>query len=104
MCVFLLDREVEAISHVIADVEDWQGLADWLSIGRSSIEEGCARSNSPAMCYRHELVRLYCNKLSSHSSKITEDIAHLLERMDHKRQAEQLRQLNFGKSRSNPPG
>ena len=82
---------------MLADVEDWQGLAGWLNVEVIPIEERCAQSNSPAMCCRRELVRRYCNRQLSHPSKVAEDIALALERMDHMRQAEELRHLKFGK-------
>ena len=94
-------QDVEDMCQVLADVEDWQGLAGWLNVETITIEERCASSNSPAMCCRRELVRRYCNRLLSQPRKIAEDVAQVLERMDHKRQAEELRQLKFGKSVAN---
>ena len=81
---------------MLSDVEDWQGLANWLNIRSDNIKEDCAQSNSLMMCHRRELVHRYCNKHLFDPNKVAEGIAKKLEQMDHKHQAEELRQLQFG--------
>ena len=98
--VFLLPgRDVEDISRVLADVPDWKGLAGSLNIRRNDIETNCAQDVAQVSCCRRELVRRCCDsQLSENPSKVAEDIAEALEQMNHKRQAQQLRKLEFGKS------
>lgn len=97
--LFLSDQNVEAISKVLSEVEDWEGLANWLDIGSDNIKEDCAQSSSLMMCHRRELVRRYCNKHLFDPNKVAARIAEVLEQMNYKRQAEELRhvQLQFGK-------
>lgn len=64
----------------------------------NAIETDCAGEGSKAACYRRKLVRSYCdNQPSGNPYEVAEDIAVALEKMKHKRQAEKLRQLQFGK-------
>ena len=93
---------MEDISQALADVRDWKGLTNRLSIRSDDIETYCAADSALAACHRRELVRRYCDKQPSGDPyKVAEYIAKVLEKMDHKRQAEQLRQLEFGKWASN---
>ena len=89
---------------MLADVRDWKGLANRLSIRSNDIETNCAVDTARAACYRRELVRRYCNKQPSAAGdpyKVAEDIAKALVQMDHNHQAEQLRRLQFGEWASN---
>ncbi len=96
---FLTGRDVQDISRVLADVPNWKGLANWLNIRSNDIETNCAHGVAQAACYRRELIGRYCDRqLSENPYKVAEDIAEALEQMDHKRQAQQLRELEFGKS------
>ena len=97
---FLPGRDVEDISRVLADVPDWKGLAGSLNIRSNDIETDCALQGvAQASCYRRELVRRYCDRqLSDSPSKVAKDMAEVLEQMNHKLQAQQLRNLQFGKS------
>ena len=92
--------DVQTISEVLSDVNDWVGLAGSLDLANSRIETECAHESSGARheCYRRSLVRRYCDKWPSGSpEEVAEQIAQVLEeRMDHKRQAQQLRKLRFG--------
>ena len=89
---------MEVISKILLYVDDWKGLAGWLNINSDEIEGGCRQENAVPRCYRREIVNRCCNRQESeNSTKVAEDIANVLEWMDHKRQAEQLRQLKFGK-------
>ena len=86
------------ISKELEGVTNWKGLASWLDVRSNSIETDCAREGSQAACCRQELVRSYCDKEPSGDPyTVSEDIAQELEKMDHKRQAKKLRQLQFGK-------
>ena len=92
-----LGRDVEDISRVLADVPDWKGLAGSLNIRSYDIETNCAQDVAQASyaCHRRELVRRYCDRqLSESPSKVAEDIAEALEHMNHKLQAQQLRNLS----------
>lgn len=82
---------------MLSEVKDWEGLANQLDIESDIIKEDCAQSISRAMCYRRELVHRYCNKYLFDLNKLAEEIAKELEQMGHNRQAEKLRQLQFGK-------
>lgn len=77
---------------------NWQGLADLLNITSDDIETNCALNTARAECYRRALVRRYCDSQQTTStSEIVVNIAEALEKMKHKRQAEELRD-KFGKS------
>ena len=107
MC-FLPDQDVALISQELKSVSDWKGLASWLDMESNAIETDCAGEGSKAACYRRKLVRSYCDYQPSEDPyKVVEDIAVALEKMKHKRQAEKLRQLQFGKwvaKRNSPLG
>lgn len=94
------EQHMVAIYRVLKDVREWKELADSLNISSDVIEEYCARDVAQASgCCRRELVRQYCDKqLSENPHKVAEDIATKLEEMDHNRQAQQLKNLVFGKS------
>ena len=94
---------MEEISLVLTDVPNWKGLAGWLNIKTSDIKTNCAQDSDQAACYRRGLVRRYCDsQLSENPSKVAQDIAEALDKMDHhKLQAQQLRQLAKCNS---PPG
>ena len=92
---------MEDIALVLKDVPDWKGLANRLSIGSNDIETNCAVDPALAACYRRELVRRYCDRQPSEDlSKVVEGIAVELEQMNHKLQAQKLREL-LGKSVAN---
>ena len=96
---FLTGPDVEDIAQVLAGVPDWKGLANRLSIRSNDIETNCVPDGDRASCYRRELVRRLCDlQKSENSSKVAEVIANALEQMNHKLQAQQLRNLEFGKS------
>ena len=98
MC-FLPGPDVQVISKVLENVPDWKGLAGWLSISSHPIETDCAQDVAQASCYRRELVRRYCNgQPSEKPCKVAGDIANALDQMRHILQAQQLRELKFGKS------
>ena len=83
------------ISQVLAEVSDLGGLAGWLNIRSNDIEAKCARQGA---CYRRELVSQHCDRQQSENpSKVAKDIAVALEKMGHIRQAQRLRELDFGK-------
>ena len=85
---------MEDISRVLADVPDWNELANRLNIDSKDIEPKCAQGVAQALCYKRELVRQYCNlHLSEDPGKVVEDIAMALEQMNHLLQAQQLRKL-----------
>ena len=85
------------ISQVLADVPNWQGLADQLNIRSNDIATNCALGIAQAACYRRELVSSYCNSRPSGNPYIVaEDIAKALEKMGHKYQANEIRKLQFG--------
>ena len=87
-----------SISKELESVKNWKELASWLDVGSNNIETDCAREDSQAACYRRELVRSYCDKQPyGDPYDVAEDIAKALEKMDHKRQAKNLRRLQFGK-------
>ena len=89
---------MENICRVLATVPDWNELADRLNIKSNDIETKCAQDVAQALCYRRELVHRYCNlQLSKDPGKVAEDIATALEQMDQLLQAQQLRELEFGK-------
>ena len=90
---------MQDISRVLADVPDWKGLAGWLNIRSNDVEIDCAQDVAQASCYRRELIHRYCNRqLSENPYKVAEDIANALKQMDHRLQAQQLRELEFCKS------
>ena len=96
---FLTGPDVEDIAQVLADVPNWKGLANRLNIRSNDIETNCALGVAQASCYRRELVHRYCNRQQSENpSKVAEDVAEALEQMNHNLQAQQLRNLQFGKS------
>lgn len=95
----LPEQDVENISRLLADVTNWKGLAGSLNIRNNDIVTDCTVEQARAACYRRELVRRYCDRqLSDNPSKVAEDIAKALELMDHKRQAQKLRELQFSES------
>ena len=83
-------------------MDDWKGLALLLDLASSRIETECAQESSGARheCYRRSLIRRYCDKCPSGSpEEVAEQIAQVLEeKMGHKRQAQQLRELRFSES------
>ena len=90
------------ISHVQEDIVDWEGLARWLNLKSGTVEEiktTCRlESTSIASCYRRKMVNYYCDMQTSDSStKVAEDIAQVLDGINKKKHAEQLRRLfNLG--------
>ena len=105
---FVPAPDVEDISRVLADMPDWKELADSLNIRSSDVETNCAQDVSQPSCYRRDLVRRYCDsQQSGDPSKVAEDIAQSLRKMKYEPQAQQLRNLGFGKlvaKHSNPRG
>ena len=102
---FLSEKDVATISTVLKKVEDWEGLANWLNVGTIDIKTDCTGESSLAACYRRKLVRRYCDNSSEDPYNVAEDIAKALDKMSLKRQAQQLRNLQFGKwvgKRSSP--
>lgn len=90
---------MEDISRLLADVKDWKGLAGSLNVRSSDIETYCAQDVAQTSCYRREIVRRYLNnQLPKNPRTIVEDIAQALETMNHKIQAQQLREFEFSKS------
>ena len=87
------------ISEVLSSVVDWERLAGWLELPNGPIQVECQSKPNGAKhnCYRSSLVRRFCVKFPSGSPKeVAERIAQVLEeRMDHKWQAQQLRELRF---------
>jgi len=95
---FLSEKDVAAISKELESVENWEGLANWLNVGSTDIKTDCAGESSRAACYRRKLVRCYCDsQFAGDPNSVTEDIAKALDKMNLKRQAQQLRNLQFGK-------
>ena len=88
------------IAEVLTEVRDWEGLANELSVKRGALDEiktTCrAEAASLAKCYRRELVKWYCDSTGYELGVIVENIAQALEELDHKRQAADLRALEFG--------
>ena len=99
MCYVLPGPDVEQTTSVLLDVKDWKGLANWLNVRSNDIERNCVLDGTQASCYRRTVVcRYYNSKGTDKWSEIAESIAEVLEtKMDHKRQAQQLRSLVFGK-------
>ena len=91
---------VQKISEVLAGVDNWEGLAGWLNLAIEPIQVECQLKLNGARheCYRRSLVRRYCDMCPYESPKeVAEQIAQVLEeKMGHKRQAQQLRELRFG--------
>ena len=92
--------DVQTISKVLSDVDDWEELAGWLDLASGPIQAECLPKLNGAKhkCYRRSLVRRYCDKcLSGSPEEVAEQIAQVLdEKMDLKRKAQKLRELRFG--------
>ena len=92
--------DVQTISNELSGVDNWEGLAGWLDIESSPIQSECQPKLNGAKheCYRRSLVQRYYNKHPSEGPKeVAEHIAQVLEeKMGHKLQADQLRELRFG--------
>lgn len=105
MLYFIPVSDVMKISSVLADVKNWEQLAGWLNMDNLLVEgiktECGVKYTSDverAECYRSELVQYFCDQQEfKNPSKVAEDIIAQLELMDMRHQAEQLRQLDFGK-------
>ena len=93
-------KAVNKIAEVLTEVKDWEGLANELSVKRGALDEiktTCrAEAASLAKCYRRELVKWYCDSTGYELGVVVENIAQALEELDHKRQAKDLRALEFG--------
>ena len=90
--------DVQIISNVLSDVENWGGLAGWLDLASGPIQANCQPKLNGAKheCYRSTLVRLYCEKRGSRE-EVVEKIAQVLEgKMNNKLKAQELRKLRFG--------
>ena len=98
---FMLERDVEVMSRVLREVEDWQGLAAYLNVRASEIVEDCSlRDGVPSHCFRRRIVRRYCDSLYYDDPEwIAEGLATQLEEMDHNRLANVMRTLQFGELR-----
>ena len=63
------------------------------------VERNCAQDVSQPSCYRQDIVRRYCeSQQSGNPNKVAEDVAQALGKMKYEVQAQQLRNLDFGKS------
>ena len=92
---------MQTISNVLADVEDWAGLAGWLNLSRTRIQAKCQPESNGVKhdCYRRTLVRQCCDQYVSRE-KVVEEIAQVLEeKMNNNLRAQQLRELRFGECR-----
>ena len=86
------DADVETISRILLDVQDWEGLAAAIPVNTIEVKTDCEQALSRAKCYRRELVRRYCDRQQSADPiKVAEGIAVELERMGNVRQGAQLR-------------
>jgi len=95
---FLSEKDVAAIPNELESVENWEGLANWLNVGSNVLKMDCAGERSRPACYRRKLVRYYCDsQVSGDPNNVTDDIAKALDKMNLKRQAQRLRNLQFGK-------
>ena len=91
-------RDVEEITAVLNEIEDWKALAGWLDIERATINS--ININCPsfelAQCTWRELVETYCDKIGGDPDRTAAHIAVILDRKMRKRkQAQQLKQLEF---------
>ena len=86
------DADVETISRILLDVQDWEGLTAAIKVNTIEVKTDCELSLSRAKCYRRELVRRYCDRQqSADPMKVAEGIAVELERMGNARQGAELR-------------
>ena len=77
----------------MVEVDDWEGLADWLDISSAYIREDCAPAPKP-QCFRKKLVNIYRDRLGADDKcMVVLNIADALEKMKRKRTAQILRQL-----------
>lgn len=89
-------KDVEMISEVLEEVEDWEALAGWLDINSNMILQDCA-SPAIARCYRRKLVKIYIDRLTyDDKCVVASNIASALEKMKMMRQARILQQLYTG--------
>jgi len=90
------DLDVETISRILLDVQDWEGLAAAIKVNTIEVKTDCEQALSRAKCYRRELVQRYSDRQqSADPMKVAEGIAVELERMDNARQGAELREA-FG--------
>ena len=87
------DPDVETISRILLDVQDWEGLASSIKVNTIEVKTDCEQALSRAKCYRRELVRRYCDRQqSADPMKVAEGIAGELERMGNTRQGAELKE------------
>ena len=93
------------ISSVLADVKNWEQLADRLNMDALVVEGVKARcwdkytnNVEREKCYRSELVQYLCDQQQPNGpNEVAENIAVELESMNMRPEAETLRQLELGK-------
>ena len=87
------------MAAVLEEMEDWEPLAGWLNIRRSTVNN--INNNCPsfqrAQCQWRELVKTYCDmNADGDPYKTAADIAVILDSKMYKRkQAQDLKQLVF---------
>ena len=75
-------RDVQEIADSLGKVEDWEGLASRLGVGRgdiNTIKENCDRPDTRAQCCRRELVKTYCDWIGGDPERVKSDIRESLE-------------------------
>ena len=97
MCGCFPGGDVEQVVDVLKSVADLGGLIGWLEMNdeANDIEQYCSKSHPKviAECSRRELVQRYCQGRGMHKTIL--DLANVLEnKMNHKKQAILLRQIN----------
>ena len=94
----LTDREVNKVADVLLEVDDWMGLASKLHIkpeDQNSIQSNCRAGSGldVAKCFRRRLVQMYCDLTGLDVEELAEIIVQALEKMHHKKQANEIRKL-----------
>ena len=81
---------------MLEEVTNWEELAGRLNFDTTHMRTNCATSTEQTRCYRRQLVRTYCDLLSSGDPRqVVTTFATILDQMKKKRQAEKLRDLAF---------
>ena len=93
----VIGRDVEKITDVLLEVDNWESLAGWLEISHYNIRTNCALGSEPASCFRRTLIEIYCDQQEPGDMyQIANDFAQVLDiDMDKRRQADTLKLLVF---------